>query len=73
MTERKLTTSYYVLLYGGLMIIIFGIWLLLFQNGVDLEQFNEVGILGDALLIMGILICVVSGILITRELESIEG
>ncbi|HXX87776.1 MAG TPA: hypothetical protein VEH86_04945 [Candidatus Acidoferrum sp.] len=69
MTERKLATSSFVLLYCGLMIIVFGIWLLIFQNGVDLEQFGEAGLLGDVLLIVGILTCIVSGILIQRELE----
>ena len=67
MTERKLATSSFVLLYCGLMIIVFGIWLLIFQNSADLEQFGEAGLLGDVLLIVGILTCIVSGILIQRE------
>jgi len=51
------------------MIIVFGIWLLIFQNGADLEQFGDAGLLGDVLLIVGILTCIVSGILIQRELD----
>jgi hypothetical protein len=50
------------------MIIMFGIWLMLFQNSADLTQFNSAGTLGEIMLIMGILICVISGILIQREL-----
>jgi hypothetical protein len=40
----------------------------LFQSGPDLIQFKNAGILGDILLFLGILICVVSGVLIQREL-----
>jgi hypothetical protein len=68
MIERKLTKSYFALLYFGLVSITFGVWLVLFQNGLDLAQFRNAGILGDILLILGILICVVSGVLIQREL-----
>jgi hypothetical protein len=74
MTERKLTTLYFVLLYCGLMIIVFGVWLLLFQYGdPGLEGFKAAGNLGDALLIVGILTCIVSTFLIERKWSSTEG
>jgi hypothetical protein len=74
MTERKLTMSYFLLLYCGLMIIVFGVWLLLFQYGdPGLEGFKAAGTLGEALLIVGILTCIASTLLIERKWSSTEG
>jgi uncharacterized membrane protein HdeD (DUF308 family) len=71
MKERKLTPLYFVLLYCGLMLIVFGVWLLLFQYGdPGLEGFTAAGTLGDALLIVGILTCIVSTLLIKRKWSS---
>jgi hypothetical protein len=74
MTERKLTPSYFVLLYCGLMVLVFGVWLLLFQNGdPGLKAFNAAGTLGGALLIFGVLTCIVSTLLIARKWSSTDG
>jgi uncharacterized membrane protein HdeD (DUF308 family) len=74
MTERKLKTSYFVLLYCGLMLIVFGVWLVLFQYGdPGLEGFKAAGTLGGALLIVGILTCIASTLLIERNWSSTEG
>jgi hypothetical protein len=70
MTERKLTKPYFALLYCGLMVVMIGVWLVLFQNAVDLRQFKYAGILGDILLVAGIVACVICGVLIEREVES---
>jgi hypothetical protein len=70
--ERKLNKSYFVLLYVALMTIVFGAWLVLFQNGLDFAQFQGAGVLGYILLILGVLGCFVSGILIQKELKSAE-
>jgi hypothetical protein len=49
------------------MIVVFGVWLIVFQNSVDLAQFSNPGVLGDLLLILGVLVCFVSGILIQKK------
>jgi hypothetical protein len=49
------------------MIVVFGVWLIVFQNSVDLAQFSSAGVLGDFLLILGVLVCFVSGILIQKK------
>jgi hypothetical protein len=70
--KRKLNKSHFVLLYVALMTVVFGAWLVLFQNGLDLAQFQGAEVLGDILLILGVLTCFVSGILIQKELNSTE-
>lgn len=56
------------------MLIVFGVWLLLFQYGdPGLEGFKAAGTLGDALLIVGILTCIASTLLIERKWSSTKG
>jgi hypothetical protein len=55
------------------MLIVFGVWLLVFQYGdPGLEGFKAAGALGDALLIVGILTCIVSTFLIERKWSPTE-
>jgi hypothetical protein len=56
------------------MLIVFGVWLLVFQYGdPDLEGFKAAGTLGDALLIVGVLTCIASTLLIERNWSSTKG
>jgi hypothetical protein len=53
------------------MLLVFGVWLLLFQYGYPgLEGFKAAGTLGYALIIVGILTCIVSTLLIERKWSS---